>query len=103
MVGPKPPRPDTPLPPRHPRGGWVGNHTSRMGDRNLGSYRACAGRVQLHGGWVGFLKTKVLDSLGCLWFNRTEVSEAGLRWRGGSYRRPRVSLPLPCSWRRPDR
>jgi hypothetical protein len=39
----------------------------------LSSYSAFAVIMQLHGGWVGFLQTKCLDSLGCLWFNRTEV------------------------------
>jgi len=39
----------------------------------LSSYRAFAVIMQLHPGWVGMLQTKVLDSLGCLWFNRTQV------------------------------
>lgn len=47
----------------------------------LSSYSAFAVIMQLHPGWVGFLQTKVLDSLGCLWFNRTEVGGAR-GWRG---------------------
>lgn len=39
----------------------------------LCSYRPFAVIMQLHPGWVGFLQTQVLNCLGCLWFNRTEV------------------------------
>jgi hypothetical protein len=31
--------------------------------------------MQKHGGWVGFLQTTVLESLGCIWFNRTESKD----------------------------
>jgi hypothetical protein len=60
---------------------WVANHTSMIDYIILSSYSAFAVIMQLHGGWVGFLQTKVLDSLGCLWFNRTEVRRRG-RARG---------------------
>ena len=39
----------------------------------LTAYSPFAVIMQLHPGWVGFLQTKVLNCLGCLWFNRTEV------------------------------
>ena len=57
---------------------WVANHTSMIDYIILSSYSAFAVIMQLHGGWVGFLQTKVLDSLGCLWFNRTEVKDRHL-------------------------
>lgn len=58
-----------------PEGGhiWVANHTSMIDYIILSSYTPFAVIMQLHPGWVGMLQTKVLDSLGCLWFNRTEV------------------------------
>jgi glycerol-3-phosphate O-acyltransferase 3/4 len=58
-----------------PEGGhvWVANHTSMIDYVVLCSYTAFAVIMQLHPGWVGMLQTKVLDSLGCLWFNRTQV------------------------------
>lgn len=58
-----------------PEGGhvWVANHTSMIDYIILSSYTAFAVIMQLHPGWVGFLQTTVLDSLGCLWFNRTQV------------------------------
>ena len=40
----------------------------------LTAYSPFAVIMQLHPGWVGFMQTKVLNCLGCLWFNRTEVS-----------------------------
>lgn len=55
---------------------WVANHTSMIDYIILSSYSAFAVIMQLHPGWVGFLQTKVLDSLGCLWFNRTEVRDS---------------------------
>jgi len=62
---------------------WVANHTSMIDYIILSSYSAFAVIMQLHSGWVGFLQTKVLDSLGCLWFNRTEV-KACVGWWGAS-------------------
>ena len=29
--------------------------------------------MQLHAGWIAFIQTRVLNCLGCLWFNRNEV------------------------------
>ena len=49
----------------------VAAHTSALhGD-------TCAAVImQLHAGWIAFIQTRVLNCLGCLWFNRNEV---GLR------------------------
>eukprot|EP00879_Flechtneria_rotunda_P006477 GHRR01006806.1.p1 GENE.GHRR01006806.1~~GHRR01006806.1.p1 ORF type:complete len:372 (+),score=93.78 GHRR01006806.1:1523-2638(+) len=60
-----------------PEGGhvWVANHTSMIDYVILSSYTAFAVIMQLHPGWVGFLQTAVLDSLGCLWFNRTQAKD----------------------------
>ncbi|GBF93567.1 glycerol-3-phosphate acyltransferase [Raphidocelis subcapitata] len=57
---------------------WVANHTSMIDYIILSSYSAFAVIMQLHSGWVGFLQTQCLDSLGCLWFNRTEVKDRHL-------------------------
>jgi hypothetical protein len=42
--------------------------------------------MQLHPGWVGVLQRQYLNSLGCLWFNRTQAS-------GGSIVVVRGSMP----------
>ena len=65
---------------------WVANHTSMIDYIILASYRPFAVIMQLHPGWVGFLQTQVLDSLGCVYFNRTQVRAwgCGERREGGS-------------------
>jgi len=30
---------------------------------------------QSHPGWLGFVQKRVLGTLGCLWFNRTDQSD----------------------------
>lgn len=57
---------------------WVANHTSMIDYILLCSYFPFAVIMQLHLGWVGFLQTRVLKSLGCLWFNRTESKDREL-------------------------
>ena len=52
---------------------WVCNHTSMIDYIILTAYSPFAVIMQLHAGWVRFLQTQVLQCLGCLWFNRTEV------------------------------
>jgi glycerol-3-phosphate O-acyltransferase 3/4 len=61
---------------------WVANHTTMVDYIVLSSYHAFAVIMQLHPGWVGFLQTQVLDSLNCLWFNRTQVcaGQITLQW-----------------------
>ena len=51
----------------------VSNHTSMIDYIILTAYSPFAVIMQLHGGWIRFLQTQVLQCLGCLWFNRTEV------------------------------
>lgn len=55
---------------------WVCNHTSMIDYIILTAYSPFAVIMQLHAGWVRFLQTQVLQCLGCLWFNRTEVKTA---------------------------
>ncbi|CAI0551891.1 unnamed protein product [Linum tenue] len=31
--------------------------------------------MQKHPGWVGLLQSTILDSLGCIWFNRSEAKD----------------------------
>ncbi|KAK9803255.1 hypothetical protein WJX72_000102 [[Myrmecia] bisecta] len=54
---------------------WVSNHTSMIDYIVLTAYSPFAAIMQLHPGWVGFLQTRVLGCLGCLWFNRNEVKD----------------------------
>jgi glycerol-3-phosphate O-acyltransferase 3/4 len=63
--GPKP----TPGPGRV----WVSNHTSMIDYTILCAHSPFAVIMQLQGGWVRFLQTRVLNTLGCLWFNRTDL------------------------------
>lgn len=62
-----------PRPVNRPNHVWVCNHTSMIDYIILCAYSPFAVIMQLHPGWVGFLQTRVLNCLGCLWFNRTEV------------------------------
>ncbi|CAK0772707.1 hypothetical protein CVIRNUC_003991 [Coccomyxa viridis] len=64
-----------PRPVNRPNHVWVCNHTSMIDYIILTAYSPFAVIMQLHPGWVGFLQTKVLNCLGCLWFNRTEVKD----------------------------
>jgi hypothetical protein len=67
-----------PRPVARPNHVWVCNHTSMIDYIILCAYSPFAVIMQLHPGWVGFLQTQVLNCLGCLWFNRTEVSVPNL-------------------------
>ena len=71
---------------------WVCNHTSMIDYIILTAYSPFAVIMQLHPGWVGFLQTKVLNCLGCLWFNRTEVGIHWIPYR--SYTDSLDSMPL---------
>ncbi|KAK9915974.1 hypothetical protein WJX75_006800 [Coccomyxa subellipsoidea] len=64
-----------PRPVNRPNHVWVCNHTSMIDYIILCAYSPFAVIMQLHPGWVGFLQTQVLNCLGCLWFNRTEVKD----------------------------
>ena len=62
-----------PRPVARPNHVWVSNHTSMIDYIILTAYSPFAVIMQLHAGWIRFLQTQVLQCLGCLWFNRTEV------------------------------
>ena len=68
-----------PRPVNRPNHVWVCNHTSMIDYIILCAYSPFAVIMQLHPGWVGFLQTRVLNCLGCLWFNRTEARPFALR------------------------
>lgn len=63
-----------PRPVNRPNNVWVCNHTSMIDYIILTSYSPFAVIMQLHAGWIAFIQTRVLSCLGCLWFNRNEVS-----------------------------
>lgn len=44
----------------------------------LCSFRPFAVIMQKYPGWIGFLQTQFLDSIGCIWFNRTEMKDRAL-------------------------
>ncbi|KAG0584516.1 hypothetical protein M758_3G215200 [Ceratodon purpureus] len=64
-----------PRPSRRPKQVFVANHTSMIDFVILEQMTAFAVIMQKHPGWVGFLQTTVLESLGCIWFNRTEAND----------------------------
>ena len=67
-----------PRPSRRPGQVFVANHTSMIDFIILEQMTAFAVIMQLHPGWVGFVQTQILDSLGCIWFNRAEASDRAL-------------------------
>ena len=98
-----------PRPTRKANAVWVANHTSmidyallcaytpfavvsyRSGDEPSDVWRRVVLRqptplmdvpqiMQIHPGWVGFIQKRVLRSLGCIYFNRTEVRARGMCW-----------------------
>jgi glycerol-3-phosphate O-acyltransferase 3/4 len=54
---------------------FVANHTSMIDFIILEQMTAFAVIMQKYPGWVGFLQTTVLESLGCIWFNRLESKD----------------------------
>jgi glycerol-3-phosphate O-acyltransferase 3/4 len=64
-----------PRPSRRAKQVFVANHTSMIDFVILEQMTAFAVIMQKHPGWVGFLQTNVLESLGCIWFNRTEAND----------------------------
>eukprot|EP00270_Netrium_digitus_P009440 TRINITY_DN2867_c0_g1_i1.p1 TRINITY_DN2867_c0_g1~~TRINITY_DN2867_c0_g1_i1.p1 ORF type:complete len:409 (+),score=94.78 TRINITY_DN2867_c0_g1_i1:152-1378(+) len=67
-----------PRPSRKPNQVFVANHTSMIDFIILEQMTAFAVIMQKHPGWVGFLQTTVLESLGCIWFNRTEAKDRAI-------------------------
>eukprot|EP00891_Asterochloris_glomerata_P006353 jgi/Astpho2/6353/Aster-06016 len=67
-----------PRPVNRPNHVWVCNHTSMIDYIILTAYSPFAVIMQLHAGWIAFIQTRVLNCLGCLWFNRNESSDRRL-------------------------
>eukprot|EP00249_Psilotum_nudum_P021534 c28146_g1_i1 orf=516-1382(-) len=64
-----------PRPSRRSRQVYVANHTSMIDFIILEQMTAFAVIMQKHPGWVGLLQTTILESVGCIWFNRTEAKD----------------------------
>eukprot|EP00245_Coleochaete_scutata_P012610 TRINITY_DN4912_c0_g1_i1.p1 TRINITY_DN4912_c0_g1~~TRINITY_DN4912_c0_g1_i1.p1 ORF type:complete len:467 (+),score=85.52 TRINITY_DN4912_c0_g1_i1:239-1639(+) len=64
-----------PRPSRRPNQVFVANHTSMIDFIVLEQMTAFAVIMQKHPGWVGLLQTTILESVGCIWFNRTEAKD----------------------------
>ncbi|RVX12070.1 Glycerol-3-phosphate acyltransferase 9 [Vitis vinifera] len=64
-----------PRPSRRPQQVFVANHTSMIDFIVLEQMTAFAVIMQKHPGWVGLLQSTILESVGCIWFNRTEAKD----------------------------
>ncbi|KAK8939963.1 hypothetical protein KSP40_PGU013019 [Platanthera guangdongensis] len=64
-----------PRPSRRPQQVFVANHTSMIDFIILEQMTAFAVIMQKHPGWVGFIQKTILESVGCIWFNRTEAKD----------------------------
>ncbi|ONK65916.1 uncharacterized protein A4U43_C06F2310 [Asparagus officinalis] len=64
-----------PRPSMRPQQVFVANHTSMIDFIILEQMAAFAVIMQKHPGWVGFLQTTILESIGSIWFNRTEAKD----------------------------
>ena len=64
-----------PRPSVRPNQVFVANHTSMIDFIVLEQATPFAVIMQKHGGWVGWLQTTVLASLGCIHFNRSEAAD----------------------------
>nr|CAD1841109.1 unnamed protein product [Ananas comosus var. bracteatus] len=64
-----------PQPSMRPHQVFVANHTSMIDFIILEQTTAFAVIMQKHPGWVGFIQTAILESLGSIWFNRTESKD----------------------------
>lgn len=64
-----------PRPSMRPHQVFVANHTSMIDFIILEQMSAFAVIMQKHPGWVGFIQKTILESVGCIWFNRTEVKD----------------------------
>ncbi|KAK9755640.1 hypothetical protein RND81_01G040300 [Saponaria officinalis] len=54
---------------------FVANHTSMIDFVVLEQMTAFAVIMQKQRGWVGLLQTTILESVGCIWFNRSEEKD----------------------------
>ncbi|GER55220.1 glycerol-3-phosphate acyltransferase [Striga asiatica] len=64
-----------PRPSIRPKQVFVANHTSMIDFIVLEQMTAFAVIMQKHPGWVGLLQSTILESLGCIWFNRSEAKD----------------------------
>ncbi|KAL6561020.1 Glycerol-3-phosphate acyltransferase 9 [Orobanche gracilis] len=64
-----------PRPSIRPKQIFVANHTSMIDFIVLEQMTAFAVIMQKHPGWVGLLQGTILESLGCIWFNRSESKD----------------------------
>ncbi|CAJ1935761.1 unnamed protein product [Sphenostylis stenocarpa] len=64
-----------PRPSMRPKQVFVANHTSMIDFIILEQMTAFAVIMQKHPGWVGLLQSTILESVGCIWFNRTEAKD----------------------------
>ncbi|CAI5928315.1 unnamed protein product [Closterium sp. NIES-65] len=67
-----------PRPVRRANQVYVANHTSMIDFIILEQLTAFAVIMQKHQGWVGLLQKTVLESVGCIWFNRTEAKDRAI-------------------------
>nr|CAD1819176.1 unnamed protein product [Ananas comosus var. bracteatus] len=67
-----------PRPSTRPHQVFVANHTSMIDFIILEQMTAFAVIMQKHPGWVGFIQKTILESVGCIWFNRTESKDRGV-------------------------
>ncbi|CAN6911080.1 unnamed protein product, partial [Brassica oleracea] len=64
-----------PRPSIRPKQVYVANHTSMIDFIVLEQMTAFAVIMQKHPGWVGLLQSTILESVGCIWFNRSEAKD----------------------------
>ncbi|KAJ4829740.1 Glycerol-3-phosphate acyltransferase 9 [Turnera subulata] len=64
-----------PRPSIRPKQVFVANHTSMIDFIVLEQMTAFAVIMQKHPGWVGLLQSTILESVGCIWFNRSEAKD----------------------------
>ncbi|KAL5198908.1 hypothetical protein ABZP36_002420 [Zizania latifolia] len=64
-----------PRPSTRPHQVFVANHTSMIDFIILEQMTAFAVIMQKHPGWVGFIQKTILESVGCIWFNRNDLKD----------------------------
>ncbi|RWR93457.1 Phospholipid/glycerol acyltransferase [Cinnamomum micranthum f. kanehirae] len=64
-----------PRPSMRPKQVFVANHTSMIDFVILEQINSFAVIMQKHPGWVGLLQRTALESVGCIWFNRSEAKD----------------------------
>lgn len=83
---------------------FVANHTSMIDFIILEQTTPFAVIMQKHGGWVGWMQSTVLSSLGCIHFNRSESKDRALVAQkcGSSWPDPSLfsSQPHACTAQR---